>query len=257
MSLPPNTYVAIFLTTIAGLSTTIGGLIAYFFKKPNLKYLAFSLGFSGGVMIYISFMELLPEAIDNLGQNKALFAFFVGIAFIGIIDAIVPEAENPHHYTNSNQICNCNECVLRTGTLTALAIAIHNFPEGIATFGTALNSITVGIFIAIAISIHNIPEGISVSIPIYCATEDKNKALKYSFLSGIAEPIGAIVGFLILYPFLTDGLLAAILGLVSGIMVYISLDELIPMAYGYGYNHTVVMGIVLGMAIMAFSLLII
>ncbi|RLF59226.1 MAG: zinc transporter ZupT [Thermoplasmata archaeon] len=248
---------ALLLTTLAGLSTGIGSAIAYFIKKPKVIYLSLSLGFSAGVMIYISFVELLPNALENIGQFWGVTAFFIGILVIGIIDIFIPEEINPHHFTQivKNTNSKTNAKLMRTGMFTALAIAIHNFPEGLATFGTALTNVKLGIMIAIAIAIHNIPEGISVSMPIYYATNNRNKAFVYSFLSGIAEPIGAMIGFLILMPFLSDILLSSMLAFIAGIMVYISIDELLPMAYQYGHNHTVILGFIAGMLVMALSLL--
>ena len=257
MDITGNIGIALVLTCLAGLATGIGSAIAYFIKKPKMIYLSFSLGFSAGVMIYVSFVELLPNALENVGEVFAVTAFFIGIIFIGIIDMIIPEAKNPHHFkAPSNKVGIKKDAVLlRTGLFTALAIGIHNFPEGLATFGTSLTNIKLGVMIALAIAIHNIPEGISVSVPIFYATGDKNKAFIYSFLSGLAEPIGAIIGFLILLPFLSVGLLASLMAFVGGIMVYISVDELLPMAYQYGHNHSVMVGIILGMFIMALSLL--
>ena len=175
-----------------------------------------------------------------------------------MIDLFIPEAENPHEYKQLDDTAapQATHRLMRTGLLTALAIGIHNFPEGLATFGTALSDVRLGIFIAIAIAIHNIPEGISVSVPIFYATGNKNKAFIYSFLSGLAEPVGACLGFLVLLPFFSKPLLAFLLAFVAGIMVYISLDELLPMAHRYGHGHTVILGIVLGMLIMAASLMI-
>lgn len=284
MDIPANLGFALLLTIIAGLSTGIGSAIAYFIKKPKLKYLSFSLGFSAGVMLYISFMEMLSGAVEEIGDSASVLAFFLGVLFIGVIDQFIPEHENPHEFKNledrepSDQIPgstiseiekNSEEAsdqkdkrdlnddkLMRTGLFTALAIGIHNFPEGLATFGTALNDVELGIFIALAISIHNIPEGVSVSMPIYYATGDKKTAFKYSFLSGVAEPVGALFGFMILLPFLSNGwLLPGLLAFVAGIMVYISLDELLPMAHNYGHNHLVITGTMLGMFIMAVSLL--
>ncbi len=251
-----NVGTALILTTLAGLSTGIGSAIAYFIKKPKMQYLSFSLGFSAGVMIYISFMELIPSAIRNVGELWGVIAFFIGIGFIGLIDILIPKAENPHHFIeiSSTTQAQVNKPLLRTGLFTALAIGIHNFPEGLATFGTALSDIRLGAIIAIAIAIHNIPEGIAVSMPIYFATKNKNKAFVVSFLSGIAEPIGALIGFLILMPFLSVNLLASLLAFTAGVMVYISVDEILPVAHKYGHGHTVVSGIVLGMLIMALSL---
>jgi ZIP family zinc transporter len=245
------------LTVFAGLSTGIGSAIAYFIRKPKVVYLAFALGLSAGVMIYISFMEMLPDAMEIVGDAWALVAFFGGIAIIALIDWLVPEAENPHTYEDLDHptVPGDHHKLMRMGVMTALAIAIHNFPEGLATFASTLSDLKLGVFIAIAIAIHNIPEGIAVSIPIYYATSNRNKAFLYSFLSGISEPAGAAVGYLILMPFLTPALLAAVLALVAGIMIYISLDELLPVAHEYGHGHLVITGVVAGMLIMALSLL--
>lgn len=257
MDVSENVGIALLLTVIAGLSTGIGSAIAYFIKKPKIIYLSFSLGFSAGVMIYISFMELLPEGIKTVGKVWGTASFFVGIALIGLIDILVPEVENPHNYEGLDNPTEkrADAPLMRTGMMTALAIGIHNFPEGLATFGAALSDVKLGAFIAMAIAIHNIPEGISVSVPIFYATGNKNKAFLYSFLSGAAEPVGACLGFLILMPFISETLIALLLAFIAGIMVYISVDELLPMAHRYGHGHTVIAGIVSGMLVMAGSLL--
>ncbi|MHC4085651.1 MAG: zinc transporter ZupT [Planctomycetota bacterium] len=258
MDVSANVGVALALTAIAGLSTGIGSAIAYFIRKPKIIYLSFSLGVSAGVMIYISFMELLPEASETVGEFWGLAAFFMGIGVIGLIDMLIPEAENPHEFAGIDEptvIHKGNSRLMRTGLFMALAIGIHNFPEGLATFASALGNLKLGVFIAIAIAIHNIPEGIAVSVPIFYATGNKNKAFFYSFLSGVSEPVGAIVGYLILMPFLTAGVLAGLMAFVAGVMIYISLDELLPMAHRYGHGHLVIAGIVSGMFIMAVSLL--
>ncbi|MFO7797554.1 MAG: zinc transporter ZupT [Promethearchaeati archaeon] len=268
---------AFILTFIAGLSTGIGSLIAYFIRKPKMKYLTFGLGFSAGVMIYISFVELLPRGFNDWGEIQASIAFFLGIFFIFIIDLLIPEIENPHHPVNediliSNRKMSIEEKgenkkqetgyekkvkdgLLKSGMLTALAIAIHNFPEGLATFAGSLGDIKVGLAIAVAIAVHNIPEGVSISIPIFYATNNRKKAFIWSFLSGLTEPIGALIGFLILRPFMTPELLGGILAFISGIMVYISLDEILPTAHHYGHGHVAIIGVVLGMIVMALSLI--
>jgi ZIP family zinc transporter len=187
-----------------------------------------------------------------------VLAFFIGIAFIAIVDLLVPEPENPHNPEGLDEpeaTRHDDRQLMRMGVMTAVAIGIHNLPEGLATFASALSDVRLGVFIAIAIAIHNIPEGIAVSVPIFYATQDKNKAFCYSFLSGVAEPVGALLGYLLLMPFLTPGVLAGTLAFVAGIMIYISLDELLPMAHRYGHGHLVISGIVLGMLVMAVSLL--
>ena len=254
---PGNVAVALGLTLLAGLSTGVGSLIAYFIRRPKIVYLSFSLGVSAGVMVYVSFMELLPGAVERVGEPLSILFFFLGIAFIGIVDLLVPEAENPHNYEGMEEPKKPDQshALMRTSMMTALAIGIHNFPEGLATFASALSDLRLGLFIAIALAIHNIPEGIAVSMPIYYATGSKNKAFVYSLLSGISEPAGALVGYLLLMPFLTPTVLAGTLALVAGVMIYISLDELLPMAHSYGHGHLVISGVVLGMLLMAISLL--
>jgi len=251
-----NAGIAFLLTLIAGLSTGIGSAIAFLFKKPNIKYLCFSLGLSTGVMLYVSFIELLPEAMDEIGEIWALYAFFAGLIIVGIIDVFIPEIENPHHYTDPDfKDEESNKRLMRLGMFTAFAIVIHNFPEGIATFGSALVDIRLGMVIAFAIAIHNIPEGISVSIPIYFATKDKKKAFIYSFLSGFSEPLAAIIGFVFLLSFISVWTLSFLLAFSAGIMVYISVDELLPTAHLYGNGHCVILGFIIGIFIMAVSIL--
>ncbi|MEG1935659.1 MAG: zinc transporter ZupT [Rikenellaceae bacterium] len=258
---------AIVLTLFAGLATGIGSLIALVAKSTNRKFLSFSLGLSAGVMIYVSFMEILLTSHKILGESfsgkkgelMATFFFFVGIAISAIIDKMVPQSENPHEF-HSHSLEDAKKHpaspkLMRMGIMTALAIGIHNFPEGIATFMAAYQDPKLGMGIAIAIAIHNIPEGIAVSVPIYQATGDKMKAFRLSFLSGLAEPVGAITAYLILMPFLSMELLGVMFAIVAGIMIYISLDELLPAAREWGEHHISILGLVVGMAIMAISLI--
>lgn len=263
---------AFILTLIAGLSTGIGSLIALLAKRTNTKFLSASLGFSAGVMIYVSFVDILPHSIDiistlyegKIGDWLAIAAFFAGILLIALIDKMVPQVENPHEMRSvenmqsvpSRRDTGSRRKLMRMGMMTALIIAIHNFPEGIATFMSALDNPTVGIAIALAIAIHNIPEGIAVSVPIYYATGSKRKAFKYSLLSGLSEPIGAIVGYLILAPFLTPLVFGIIFAMVAGIMIYIALDELLPAAREYGEHHIAIWGLIAGMAVMAVGVLV-
>jgi len=266
--------IAFLLTLFAGLSTGIGSAIALLSKRTNKSFLSVSLGLSAGVMIYVSFVELLPSAISTFTKIHspteanlyATISFFVGIVIIMIIDKLVPEQENPHEMKRIEDMNNENTSIkenenlnnpklMRVGVMTALLIAIHNFPEGMVTFISGLENITIALPIAIAIAIHNIPEGISVSVPIYFATGSKKKAFWLSFTSGLAEPIGAIIAYFILAPFLNDNIYGIIYGIISGIMVYISLDELLPAAEEYGEHHLAIYGLIAGMAIMAISLI--
>ena len=248
---------ALLLTFLAGISTGIGGLTPYFIKKPKMVYLSLGLGFAGGVMIYISFMELLPEAFEGAGEGIAVLAFFLGIIVLGIIDFLIPERETYDLSSITKEDKEKEKKLLTTSKLTAYAIAGHNFPEGMVTFFTALVDIRLGAIIAIAIAIHNIPEGVAVAVPYYYATGDKLKAFLHSLGAGLAEPVGALVAFLILWNFLTPALIVTMLAFVAGIMVYISFDELLPLAHDYDSSHSAILGIVLGMLVMAVTLLIV
>ncbi|HAX72356.1 MAG TPA: zinc transporter ZupT [Firmicutes bacterium] len=256
---------AFILTLIAGLSTGFGSLIALISKKTNTKFLSIMLGFSAGVMIYVSMIEIFQEANhmlgsvhgEKLGNLLTIGGFFAGIALIGVIDWLIPDEKNPHEVKSVEDMKAGSETkanLLRTGMFTALAVGIHNFPEGLATFVSALSDPSIAIPIVFAIAIHNIPEGIAVSVPIFYATGDRKKAFIYSFLSGLAEPIGALVGFLILMPFLNDTLYGLVFAFVAGIMVFISLDELLPAAREYGENHLAIAGVIGGMLVMSMSL---
>ena len=227
MAMSGNVGVALGLTMFAGLSTGIGSAIAYFIKRPKIVYLAFALGLSAGVMIYISFMEMLPDAMETMGEGWALLIFFIGIGVMAAVDLVVPEPENPHNYEDLAEptAAQGSHKLMRTGLFTALAIGVHNFPEGLATFAAALSDVKLGAFIAMAIAIHNIPEGIAVSVPIFYATQNKNKAFLYSFLSGVSEPVGALIGYLLLMPFLTPMVLAGTLAFVAGVTTSISLSK--------------------------------
>lgn len=229
----------------------------------NTDFLCISLGFSAGVMVYVSFMEILPEGIAALSavyshdkaQIVSFIAFFVGILIFALIDWLIPENNNPHEIKNTSDELIHKNSLLRTGIFSALAVAIHNFPEGLATFMSSLVNPELGVSIAIAIAIHNIPEGIAIAAPIYYATKKRGKAFLYSFFSGLAEPIGAIVGFLLLRQIFSDQLMGIIFSIVAGIMVYLSFDELLPTAEEYGKHHLVIGGVVAGMAVMGISLI--
>lgn len=253
------------LTLFAGLSTGIGSALAFFAKRTNTKFLSVALGFSAGVMIYVSFVEIIQKAnislVESLGKSAGwwltIASFFGGIFLIAIIDKFIPSVENPHELRDIEEMQKKPEKdqqLMRMGLFTALAIAMHNFPEGLATFTAALNDPSLGIAIAVAIAIHNIPEGIAVSVPIYYATGDKKKAFWLSFLSGLAEPVGALLGYLILLPFMNELVFGILFAGVAGIMVFISLDELLPAAQKYGEHHLSIYGLIAGMIVMAVSL---
>lgn len=287
-----NIWIALGLTVVAGMATGIGSAIAFFAKRTDYRFLSVATGFSAGVMLYVSFVEILFKGQESLAEAYGdhwgdwinVAAFFGGIALIGLIDYFVPSAENPHEVHTRDEMLPLHDPdapmpdfdaataihdhrvpqnkLLRMGLFTALAIAIHNFPEGLATFLAALEDPGLGIAIAIAIALHNIPEGISVSVPIFYATGNRKKAFGYSLLSGLAEPIGAIIAYLAIVFFLGGGsgvvppqVMGILFGGVAGIMVYISLDGLLPTSRAYGKGHDSILGLVAGMALMALSLL--
>ncbi len=270
---------ALALTAFAGLSTGLGALVVFFTRRPRLTMLAFGLGFSSGVMVYISLVELLPLAMRRFSEELApgadwiaVACFFGGIVISSIIDRLVPEPSNPHEVVALEDVRRASagrsgfspaddsqrkKSLSRLGLLSAVAIGVHNLPEGMATFAGSIQDVSLGTSIAIAVAIHNIPEGVAVAVPVFFATGSRGKALLYSFASGLAEPIGALIVYLALMPLIEanplviDGMLAA----VGGVMVFISFDELLPTSREYGSGHTSILGVVLGMAVMAVSLL--
>jgi zinc transporter, ZIP family len=293
-----NVWFALGLTLAAGLSTDIGSAIAFFAKQTSYRFLSITTGFSAGVMLYVSFVEILPKGADSLGVAYGPYwghwvnaaAFFGGIAFIAIIDNLIPKAANPHETHSVQELAPLhdpaapvpdfaglekqkatfgshdhrvpNHKLLRMGLFTALAIGIHNLPEGLATFLAALEDPALGVAIAVAIALHNIPEGIAVSVPIFYATGRRKKAFLYSLASGLAEPVGAAIGYLAILFFFGGGtgvIPAQVMGVlfsgVAGIMVFISLDELLPTSRAYGRGHDSIYGLLAGMLVMALSLL--
>ncbi len=294
-----NVWVAFGLTLLAGMATGIGSIIAFTAKRTNYRFFSVATGFSAGVMLYVSFVEIFFKGArtlsehygDYLGNWINVASFFGGILLIGLIDNLIPSAENPHevrsevetlplHNPNtpisaldhtsaiaakrnsSNDSGISHHKLMRMGLFTAMAIGIHNFPEGLATFLAALEDPALGVAIAVAIALHNIPEGISVSVPIFYATGSRRRAFLYSGLSGLAEPIGAAIGYFAI-SFIFGGnselIPSQIMGIsfaaVAGIMVYISLDELLPTSRAYGKGHDSLYGLVTGMLVMALSLL--
>ena len=298
-----DVWIAFGLTLFAGMATGIGSIIAFAAERTNYRFLAISTGFSAGVMLYVSFVEIFIKGIDLLTESYGDYwgpwvnaaSFFGGMLLIGLIDFFVPARENPHETRSEKEtaqlqspsstlpdlsmaVRECggrqapgmpnqsvqNQKLMRMGLFTALAIAIHNFPEGLATFLAALQDPAVGIAIAVAVALHNIPEGISVSVPIFYATGNRKKAFAYSFLSGLSEPLGAVIAYLLLRLFVggtDEGIPLQVMGIlfggVAGIMVYISLDELLPTSRAYGKGHDSLIGLVAGMVVMAVSLLLI
>jgi ZIP family zinc transporter len=237
----------VLLSLFAGFSTIFGSLIAFLIRRPKRCYLCLAMGFSAGVMIFVSFMELLPNAIEGIGYPLALLSFFIGILVIYAVDVLIPHMYRSERHSNK---------LKTTGILIAIGIAIHNFPEGIAVMFSTLSSIKLGIPIAIAVALHNIPEGIAVSVPIYYATKSRWKGFFYSMLSGIAEPIGALLSVVFLYRFVTPAFLSVVLAGVAGVMIFLSFDELLPEALAYKNRHLIIFGIFMGMLVMAASLLI-
>ncbi len=258
-----NFFGAFLITFLAGLSTVVGGFLTFFIKKDSFKILCFGLSFSAGVMLYVSFMEIMPSSIDSLtskmgkthAEGLAAILFFIGMGACALIDKLFPE-----HISSDeiNENCRLNpkspNCIKRMGMMTAVALTVHNFPEGLSVFVSGASSLSFGLPIAIAIALHNIPEGISVALPIYTATASRKKAIFWSFISGMAEPVGAFIGFFILKAFTPNYTLGILLAFTAGIMVFLSIDELLPTAKEYEDGHESIIGVVAGMMIMALTM---
>ncbi len=293
-----DVWIALGLTVFAGMATSIGSIIAFTARRNSYRFLSVTTGFSAGVMLYVSFVEIFikgSESLvlrygDTLGHWINTASFFGGMLLIGLIDNLIPAAENPHetHSDAESQPLHdpaaplpdftalaaahdmspdthdhsAHRKLMRMGIFTALAIGIHNFPEGLATFLAALQDPGLGVAIAVAIALHNIPEGVSVSVPIFYATGSRRKAFLFSVVSGLAEPAGALIAYAVIRYFLGGNtgiipsqIMGILFGGVAGIMVYISLDELLPTSRAYGKGHDSLLGLVAGMMVMALSLL--
>ena len=254
--------IALLVTLIAGMSTLLGGFFTFFVKKDSLKALSVGLGFSGGMMIFVSLNELLVQSNKYLAPQFphragliTFLMFFVGVGIAILIDYFIPDHIESDLFLQNPENCEKHlHHIKRAGIVTAIAVAVHNFPEGIANFFVSSQDLSIGIPLAFAIAIHNIPEGIAVALPIYHAVKKKRTAILYSFLSGISEPLGALIGFVFLKNYLNLTTLGILFAIISGIMVYISIDTLLPMAREYGDNHHVVVGVMLGMFVIGLSL---
>ncbi len=273
---------ALLLTFIAGGATSIGAALGVLGRGTGTRTLAGGLGLSAGVMLYISFVELLPqgtmilsggEIATSRGTAWAVLSFFLGIALIAGVDRLVPQPVNPHEFAgrmggtgeDGTEFREPDELaadralkarLMRTGTVTAIALALHNVPEGFATFVAALQAPEIAIPVVAAIALHNIPEGLAVAVPVRRATGSRSKAFWLATMTGLAEPAGAVLGYLLLAPLLTGPSMGAILAGVGGVMVFVSLDELLPAAEETGEHHTVIYSLIAGMAIMAVTLLV-
>jgi ZIP family zinc transporter len=241
-------YQALLLTTLAALATGIGSLVAYVIPRPDTRYLSISLGFATGVMIFVSFVDLFCSARANIGLARANLFFLIGLLIIHFLDRLIP-----HIHLDGQVDAHCDR-LYRGGVMTTLGIGLHNFPEGLTVALVSLADLRLGIPIAIAIGLHNIPEGIACAVPLYCATGNRGKACRYSFLAGLTAPFGAILAILILLPILNTFVLAASIALAAGIMVFICFDELIPIANKYGNEHSTNIGIILGIFMMMLTL---
>lgn len=270
--------IALIMSTLAGLSTVLGGFVTFFIKENSLKFLSFGLGLSAGVMIFISLVDLYPESCEmiknQMGENYlwlSIIFFALGVLTAVVIDYFIPDHLQAQMFTkqlganekhidstdcaqNENAVISIGK-IKKAGILTAIVVAIHNFPEGLATFFLTAQNVMLGLGIVIAISIHNIPEGMAISIPVYQATHSKRKAFLYSFLSGMAEPVGGVIGFAIIKTLFPNMCIGILFSLVAGIMTYISIDTLLPLSKDYDTGHYSISGVVLGLILMGVALI--
>ena len=260
--MPHNYAIALLITFLAGLATAIGSVVAFILKRDNLKALSVGLGFSAGVMIFLSFTDIIPSAGEMLKTNFpnnhewiVYGGFIVGILVAILIDMFIPDPIPEQDLLNPDKVVDAEHRIKRAGLLTAVAICVHNFPEGMATFLSASHDLTLGISVGLAIAIHNIPEGIAVALPVYHATGKKRYATLYAALSGITEPIGAVIGMILLHFFLPQIMVGIAMAAVAGIMIYISFDTLLPLAKEFGNWHLSMVGIISGMLFIWISLL--
>mmetsp|Transcript_32908 Transcript_32908/g.84971 ORF Transcript_32908/g.84971 Transcript_32908/m.84971 type:complete len:273 (-) Transcript_32908:596-1414(-) len=258
-------YHALLLSTIAGLSTGVGGLVVYIFRYISREYLSLSLGFAAGAMGYLSIVELLMRMVEQQGALSAAMFFLLGAAFVYVLEKLTPHTEIGHSHGVEEEsgddesgvqegkpsIAPADSSLLRSGLITATALALHNFPEGLAVGVSTVQSSQLGIAMAIAIAMHNIPEGIAVAVPLAKATGDRVRAVLITTLTGLAEPLGALISLLVLQPFLNAYVIDALLCGVGGVMSAVTVFEIAPAAKDKRYFAA---GAVTGMVFIAFNL---
>ncbi len=243
------------LSLIAGSCTAIGGLVALVLRKPiSSNFISIIMGFSAGVMIYISFVELLQEGIQSFGLVIGSLFMLLGMVIMYIIDISISQKYSFEESVHEQKCDVINHRLEKTSFLVILGVFIHNFPEGMATIAGSLKDLQLGTLLAFAIALHNIPEGIIIAVPVYLSTNNKKKAIYWSLISGMSEPVGALIFGAIFFSFITDLLLGALLAVVGGIMIYISIDELLPVCHLWGNEHISIVGIAGGFLVMALSL---
>lgn len=274
MTAPPEFFsepvlIAFAVCAAAAASTVLGSIFVLRANHANPRLLAFGLAFAGGAMVYVSLVEIFNKSVTafsagygpQIGYAYATLSFFAGVFMLAIIDRVIPnphegmdEREVLHEYGHHHGQTAATPNVARVGLLAAAAITAHNFPEGLATFFATLDNPVVGLPLAMAIAIHNIPEGVSIAIPVYYATGSRRKAILATLVSALAEPAGALIGYLLLAPFLTQAVFGGVFGVIAGVMVFLALDELMPEAKRYSKGHEAVYGMIIGMAALALSL---
>ena len=239
---------ALLISTIAGLSTVIGGLIVFLKIKNIDKFITFCLSFTATIMIGISVLELFPESFFTLLNKYTFLTTILSVILIFVIGIIIIRVIN-HLLKNTNNL-------YKIGILNMFALILHNFPEVITTFITSMHDIDIGIKIGIAIMFHNIPEGIAIAAPIYCATNNKLKAISKTFISGLSEPLGAIFAYLFLKNYINEYLISFLLIIVSAIMISLSLEKLLPEAMNHNSKKMLKIGLILGLIALFISLFI-
>lgn len=232
------------LCLIAGLSTLLGSLFI-FIKGNKENIIKCSLAFASGVMLSVSIFDLIPESL-TMFQSTSKNSIFLNIMVFIIIGLIIPLFIDKILPNKLDQ----NSKLYKLGIFTMVAIIIHNIPEGIATYISSETNIKLGISITIAIAMHNIPEGISIAMPVYYATKNKKKAIGLTFLSGMSEPLGAVLAFLFLKPVISNTIMGGLFAIIAGIMTYISIIELLPAALKYKEKKKTIISFLIGILFM-------
>ena len=250
---------ALLITLMSGLAMGVGALVVFFVKKENKRTTAFSMGFSAGAMLLVAFIALMGHSLQCVGQETSLMMFSIGLIVMALLDKMLPS--HAHNHPNSVPSLNTNDgeseesVMFRTGIAIAVAIALHNIPEGVAIFTSSLADRETGMLLSVAVMLHNIPIGVAIATPIYLATNNKLKAISIALLTGLISPLAALLCSVFMMPFLSDGIVEKLLPLVAGIMVYICVDELLPASRKQGFHHISTYGVVVGMICVAVVLM--
>lgn len=244
-----NDLFPLLLSFIAGISTVLGSFFILFKIKKVGEFVVFSLSFSLGIMTLISFFDLIPSSYPVIINNYGILYGIIIFVLIFLLGYQSIKLINDRIKDNDSSL-------YKIGILSMISLVLHNFPEGIAVFIGALSNTSIGIKLCIAIMLHNIPEGIAISVPLYYSGVEKKRVFVYTLLSGLSEPIGALLAYFILKNFINELFLSMVLVFVSGLMISLALNDILKEVKKYNKIKYMIYGLFVSIILFGITLFI-